>query len=200
MTKTIAITGDKGGIGKSTMSALLAQWFTYNNYSVNILDADPNRTIATWIDKCQQQNYNFCLTNNPDLHIIDTAGTSGSSLIKYVKNADLIIIPFQPHVADLEVVIGWFLSIKEELQNKVIFLPNRKEGTNEQKEGLNQIINIIKEEGRGLLLNGIANRPAIYPTILNGLSNNYFANLKDQKSLEETNTNFSVIKELLFGK
>ena len=200
MTKTIAITGDKGGIGKSTMSALLAQWFTYNNYSVNILDADPNRTIATWVDKCQQQNYDFCLTNNPDLSIIDTAGTSGSSLIKYVKNADLIIIPFQPHVADLEVVIGWFLSIREDLQNKVIFLPNRKEGTNEQKEGLNQIINIIKEEKRGLLLNGIANRPAIYPTILNGLSNNYFASLKDQKALEETNTNFNVIREILFGK
>lgn len=200
MTKAIAITGDKGGIGKSTMSALLAQWFTYNNYSVNILDADPNRTIATWVDKCQQQDYDFCLTNNPDLSIIDTAGTSGSSLIKYVKNADLIIIPFQPHVADLEVVIGWFLSIKEELQNKVVFLPNRKEGTNEQKEGLNQIINILKEEGRGLLLSGIANRPAIYPTILNGLSANYFASLKDKKSLEEINTNFSVIKEILFGK
>ena len=90
--------------------------------------------------------------------------------------------------------------IKEELQNKVVFLPNRKEGTNEQKEGLNQIINIIKEEGRGLLLSGIANRPAIYPTILNGLSANYFASLKDQKALEEINTNFSVIKEILFGK
>lgn len=200
MTKTIAITGDKGGIGKSTISALLAQWFAYNNYSVNILDADPNRTIATWIDKCKEQNYNFCVLNNPDILIVDTAGTSGSSLVKYVKDADLIIVPFQPHIADLEVVIGWFLSIKETLQDKVIFLPNRKENTNEQKEGLNQVINLIKEEKRGLLLGGIANRPAIYPTILNGLSANYFTSLKDQKVLEETNTNFSVIKKILLGK
>jgi chromosome partitioning protein len=135
MTKSIAVTGDKGGMGKSTISALLAQWFDYNSYSVNILDADPNRTIATWIDKCKEQNYDFCFINNPDLLIIDTAGTSGSSLIKYVKSADLIIVPFQPHVADLEVIIGWFLSIKETLQKKVILLPNRKDNANEQKKG-----------------------------------------------------------------
>lgn len=200
MTKTIAITGDKGGVGKSTISALLAQWFCYNDYKVNILDADPNRTVATWLDKCKEQNYDFCTLKNPDLLIIDTAGTSGSSLIKYVKDADLIIVPFQPHIADLEVVIGWFLSIKESLQNKVLFLPNRKEGTNEQKEGLAQIIELIKSEERGLLLNGIVNRPAIYSTVLNGLIKNYFTLLKDEKANEEINTNFNIIKELLFGK
>ena len=51
-----------------------------------------------------------------------------------------------------------------------------------------------------MLRSGITNRPAIYPTILNGLSANYFASLKYQKALEEVNTNFSVIKEVLFGK
>lgn len=200
MTKTIAITGDKGGVGKSTISALLAQWFCYNDYKVNILDADPNRTVATWLDKCKEQSYNFCTLDNPELLIIDTAGTSGSSLIKYVKDADLIIVPFQPHIADLEVVIGWFLSIKESLQSKVLFLPNRKENTNEQKEGLAQVIELIQSEGHGLLLGGLANRPAIYSTVLNGLAQNYFATLKDVKTHEEINTNFSIIKELLFGK
>lgn len=200
MTKTIAITGDKGGVGKSTISALLAQWFCYNDYKINILDADPNRTVATWLDKCKEQSYNFCTLDNTELLIIDTAGTSGSSLIKYVKDADLIIVPFQPHIADLEVVIGWFLSIKESLQSKVLFLPNRKENTNEQKEGLAQVIELIQSEGQGLLLGGLANRPAIYSTVLNGLAQNYFATLKDVKTHEEINTNFSIIKELLFGK
>lgn len=200
MTKTIAITGDKGGVGKSTMSALLTQWFAYQNYKVNILDADPNRTVATWVDKCKEQNYSFCSLTNPDLLIIDTAGTSGSSLIRHVKDADLIIVPFQPHIADLEVVIGWFLSIKDTLQNKVAFLPNRKEGTNEQKEGLEQIIEVIQSEGRGLLLSGIANRPAIYSKALNGINQNYFSYLKDKKAIEEIDTNFNIIKEILFGK
>ena len=142
--KKIAITGDKGGVGKSTVSALLAQWFAFKNYTVNILDADPNRTIYTWLEKCQNNNYKFCIEVNPNILIIDTAGTSGSSLIKYVREADIIVVPFQPHIADLEIVVGWFLSINDTLQKKVMFIPNRKEGTNEQKEGISQISKIIQ--------------------------------------------------------
>ncbi len=199
--KTIAITGDKGGVGKSTISALLAQWFEHQKYRVSVLDADPNRTIYTWIEKCRNKGYEFCAAEkNADLLIIDTAGTSGSSLIRYVREADLIIVPFQPHIADLEIVVGWFLSINESLQKKAVFIPNRKEGTNEQREGILQISQIIKTQDRGLLLSGFANRPAIYPTILNALTQNYFSILKDVKTKEEINSNFSILKELLYGK
>ena len=114
--KTIAVTGDKGGVGKSTVAGLLAQWFEFKNYTVNILDADPNRTIYTWLEKCKVNNYDFCNTKEPNLLVIDTAGTAGSSLIRYVREADIIVVPFQPHIADLEIVIGWFLSINESLQ------------------------------------------------------------------------------------
>lgn len=124
--KTIAVTGDKGGVGKSTVAGLLAQWFEFKNYTVNILDADPNRTIYTWLEKCKGNNYDFCNTKEPNLLVIDTAGTAGSSLIRYVREADIIVVPFQPHIADLEIVIGWFLSINESLQKRVVFIPNRK--------------------------------------------------------------------------
>ena len=66
--------------------------------------------------------------------------------------------------------------------------------------GVRKISKIIKEEGRGLLLHGIANRPAIYPTILNALSQNYFSSLKDAKVLEEIANNFLTLKEILYGK
>jgi cellulose biosynthesis protein BcsQ len=197
--KTIAITGDKGGVGKSTISGLLAQWFEYKNYTVNILDADPNRTISTWLEKCKNNNYDFCTTKDSEVLLIDTAGTAGSSLIRYVREANAIIVPFQPHIADLEIVIGWFLSINEALQEKVIFIPNRKEGTNEQKEGILQISKIIQEQGRGILLNGLSNRPAVYPNLLNGLTENYFHSLKDKKAIEEINNDFSVIQKILYG-
>jgi len=197
--KKIAITGDKGGVGKSTIAGLLAQWFKYQNYSVNMLDADPNRTIYTWLEKCKDSDYNFCTEKNPDLLIIDTAGTTGASLIKYVREADIIIVPFQPHIADLEIVVGWFLSVNETLQQKTIFIPNRKEGTNEQKEGIQQIKNIIQDQGRGLLLEGITNRPAIYPSLLNALSTNYFRTLKDNRVFKEIEKTFSEIETLLYG-
>ena len=198
--KTIAVTGDKGGVGKSTIAGLLVQWFKSKNYTVNILDADPNRTIYTWLEKCKNNNYEFCSTKEANLLVIDTAGTAGSSLIRYVKDADIIIIPFQPHIADLEIVIGWFLSINESLQKRVVFIPNRKEGTNEQKEGISQVSKIITEQKRGFLLEGLSNRPAVYPTLLNALSENYFTTLKDKKVFDEIHNNFSVIQELLYGK
>lgn len=198
--KTIAVTGDKGGVGKSTIAGLLVQWFKFKNYTVNILDADPNRTIYTWLEKCKNNNYDFCNTKETDLLVIDTAGTAGSSLIKYVKDADIIIIPFQPHIADLEIVIGWFLSVNDSLQKRVVFIPNRKEGTNEQKEGVSQVSKIIKQQGRGILLDGLSNRPAVYPTLLNALCENYFTTLKDKKVFDEINNNFLVIHELLYGK
>lgn len=198
--KTIAVTGDKGGVGKSTIAGLLVQWFKSKNYTVNILDADPNRTIYTWLEKCKNNNYEFCSTKEANLLVIDTAGTAGSSLIRYVKDADIIIIPFQPHIADLEIVIGWFLSINESLQKRVVFIPNRKEGTNEQKEGISQVSKIITEQQKGFLLEGLSNRPAVYPTLLNALSENYFTTLKDKKVFDEIHNNFSVIQELLYGK
>lgn len=197
--KKIAITGDKGGVGKSTIAALLAQWFKYKNYSVDMLDADPNRTIYTWLEKCKNNDYDFCTAKNPDLLIIDTAGTSGASLIKYVRESDVIIVPFQPHIADLEIVVGWFLSINETLQQKTVFIPNRTVGTNEQKEGVLQITNIIKTQGRGVLLRGISNRPAIYPSLLNALSTNYFITLKDARVIKEIEETFFEIQKILYG-
>ena len=84
------------------------------------------------------------------------------------------------------------------LQEKVIFFPNRKENTNEQKEGIQQLDNVINEEKQGLLLSGLYNRPAIYPAILNGLSKNYFETLKNKKAIDEITNNFTVIKKVRF--
>jgi cellulose biosynthesis protein BcsQ len=98
--KLIAITGDKGGVGKSTITALTAEWLLHHNYPVTIIDADPNQTTQTWIDKCVEKGRN--INTGKLITIVDTAGTSGSSLSKYIRNADLILVPFKPHVADLK--------------------------------------------------------------------------------------------------
>src|ERR1700730_16213377 len=93
----IAFTGDKGGVGKSTLAILLAEWLTKKGLHVNIVDADPNQTAQTCVDKCQEQGYRISTPSAP-VTIVDTAGTSGSSLQRYIRQADLIIVPFQPHV------------------------------------------------------------------------------------------------------
>jgi cellulose biosynthesis protein BcsQ len=173
MSKLIALTGDKGGVGKSTLAILLAEWLVNKGKTVQVIDADPNQTSQTCIEKCSEQGYGISTPDAPTL-IVDTAGTSGASLQKYIRQADSILVPFQPHVADLEAVVGWFLSLNATLQQRVIFVPNRLAHTKEQREGLAQLQNVLGEQRRGKLAPGLTNRPAVYPPLFNGRKENFF--------------------------
>ncbi len=192
----IAVTGDKGGVGKSTLVALLAEWLLHQGRSVHIIDTDPNQTTQTWIDKCAGFGRTVSY-KNAAITIVDTAGTSGSSLTKYIRHADLILVPFKPHVADLEVVVGWFLSLKESLQSRVFFVPNMLSNTKEQRTGVAEIEAVIKEETRGQLLSGLSERKAVYPPLLNGSKDNFFATNIDKKTREETQKLFTGITQFL---
>ena len=181
----IAVTGDKGGVGKSTIAALLAEWLLASGLSIRIIDTDPNQTTQTWVDKCAGFGRTIS-TPNANIIIVDTAGTSGSSLTKYIRHADSILVPFKPHVADLEVVVGWFLSLKESLQSKVLFIPNMLSNTKEQRAGVAELESIIMDETRGQLLPGLMERKAVYPPILNGSAKNFFDTSIDYKTRDET--------------
>jgi chromosome partitioning protein len=193
--KLIAITGDKGGVGKSTLTALTSEWLLHNNYQVTIIDADPNQSTQTWIDKCGEHGRN--INSGKLITIVDTAGTSGSSLSKYIRNADLILVPFKAHVADLEVIVAWFLSLKESLQERIFFIPNMVSNTKEQRLGIQELENVINAEGRGKILPSLAERKAVYPILLNGNSTNFFDTKLDVKTKLETTQLFQTILQLL---
>lgn len=192
----IAVTGDKGGVGKSTIAALLAEWLLHQGRSVQIIDTDPNQSTQTWVDKCAGFGRTIS-SSDAAITIVDTAGTSGSSLTKYIRHADLILVPFKPHVADLEVVVGWFLSLKESLQERVFFIPNMLSNTKEQRAGVGEIENIIEEEKRGQLLLGLSERKAVYPPLLNGSKDNFFSTNIDYKTKDETQALFTQITRLI---
>ena len=192
----IAVTGDKGGVGKSTITALLTEWLTHHNHTVKVIDADPNQSTRTWLDKCEKAGRSVS-SEQATFTVVDTAGTSGSSLIKYIRAAHVILVPFKPHVADLEVVAGWFFSLKEALQERVMFIPNMLSRTKEQKAGFGELDQIIKEEGRGTLLPGLTERKAVYPALLNGSNQNFFAGKLDTNTRKETDALFSQILSTL---
>jgi cellulose biosynthesis protein BcsQ len=188
----IVFTGDKGGVGKSTLAVLMTEWLLSQGTKVQLVDADPNQTAKIWAEKCESQGYRVSTPDAP-VTIADTAGTSGASLNKYIRQADIIVVPFQPHVADLETVVGWFLSINEELQERVVFVPNRLTHTKEQRDGLEELRKILKEAGQGRLAPGLADRPAVYPPLLNGRKENFFNLRLDEKAKQEVGATFRSI-------
>lgn len=188
----IVFTGDKGGVGKSTLAVLMTEWFLSQSKKVHLVDADPNQTSKTWAEKCEALGYKVNVPESP-VTIVDTAGTSGSSLNQYIRRADIIVVPFQPHVADLETVVSWFLSINAELQRRVVFVPNRLANTKEQRDGLQELRKVLKEEGRGRMAPGLSNRPAIYPPLLNGRKDNFFTLPLDEKVKKEVQATFASI-------
>jgi hypothetical protein len=76
-------------------------------------------------------------------------------------------------VADLEVIVAWFLSLKETLQERVFFVPNMLSNTKEQRSGVKEIETIILEENRGKLLSRLRERKAVYPKLPNNKVENY---------------------------
>jgi len=167
--KLIAISGDKGGVGKSSLTALLSEWMLYRDRKIKVVDADPNQTTQTWVDKCSEMGR----------EISD-------------RKADI-----KPHVADLEVVIGWFLSVKTSIQEKVAFVPNMVSKTREQATGVEEAKKIVKDEGTGRILSGLAERKAVYPPVLNGSLTNFFDSKLDQNTRKETELLFTEIDKIL---
>lgn len=170
--KTIVITSDKGGVGKSTIAALIIEWLNFNCIKVNLIDADPIQSTRTWANNCKSDGRDVVCTDGQYL-IIDTAGTSGAGL-SWIQKCDIIVAPFQSHYADVKTILDWFYSINNKLQQKVMFVPNRYQKTNEHKDGVAHVHKAIQSENAGVLLSHLSNRPAIYGTILNGSSLNFF--------------------------
>jgi cellulose biosynthesis protein BcsQ len=168
----IAITNEKGGTGKSTIACLLVEWLNYKKQKVQLIDTDPIQTSQTWANNCREEGRQVS-TNPATYQIIDTAGSSGSALT-WLAQADLILVPFRPHYADLQTTTTWFTSLKPDWQAKIIFIPNHWQNTKEQRQGLTELKEVIAEEKHGWITPPLFNRPALYGTLLNGSKDNFF--------------------------
>ena len=170
----ITLTNEKGGTGKSTLTCLLVEYLNHLHKKVQLIDTDPIQTSQTWANNCKQEGRQVSQTP-ATYQIIDTAGSSGSSLT-WLAQADLILVPFRPHYADLQTAITWFTSLKPDWQAKIIFIPNHWQNTKEQRQGLAELKEIIEEEKHGKITNPLTNRPALYGILLNGSKTNFFKN------------------------
>ncbi len=115
--KTIAVIGQKGGSGKTTISLGLAVQAVKAGRRVAVVDLDPQATAANWGDRrddkespavvsCQASRLSQVLetanVQGVQIVIIDTPGKSSDAAHQAAKKSDLVLLPIQPHLFDIE--------------------------------------------------------------------------------------------------
>lgn len=115
-TKIIAVVGQKGGTGKTNLTENLAVAAIHARQTVAIIDLDPQTSATNWADRreaeaptvvsCQVGRLRFVLdeakANYVDLVILDTPGKNAEATIEAAKASDLVLIPIQPNINDIE--------------------------------------------------------------------------------------------------
>ena len=113
---TIAIVGQKGGTGKTTLAENLAVAATNARRKVAVIDLDPQTTATNWGDRrktetptvvsCQVARLRFVLSetqkNGVDMLFLDSPGKNAEATLEAAKAADLVLIPIQPLINDIE--------------------------------------------------------------------------------------------------
>ncbi len=113
---TIAIVGQKGGTGKTTISENLAVAATRARRTAVILDLDPQVTATNWGDRrkgeaptvvsCQVARLRFVLAeaqkNGVEVAFLDGPAKNSEATLEASRVANLILIPVQPTINDIE--------------------------------------------------------------------------------------------------
>lgn len=113
---TIVFVSPKGGAGKTTATLVLATQLA-KKVKVTVIDADPNRPIATWA-KGNNAPENFHVISDVDedniadrideaaaetpFVIVDLEGTAAKIVVMAVGRADFVIVPTQGSQLDAE--------------------------------------------------------------------------------------------------
>lgn len=111
----ITIANMKGGVGKTTLSLLLATELALEGYRVAMLDCDFNQHGAAFAEKAEIPNFSVIANVDEDtvlptlreakathdLVVIDLPGVSSTLALKAFQRSTLVLIPSRPSLPDL---------------------------------------------------------------------------------------------------
>ncbi len=130
MSHIIAVSSSKGGPGKTTTVASLADCWALSGYQVALIDSDPNKNLTKWYEKqvfaeafqkielkTQGDEEKIIedaenLATNHDIVLIDVAGVKSKSLLYAAGISDLVIVPAQPSEDDIDEALNTIEAVK----------------------------------------------------------------------------------------
>ena len=141
MGKIIAFSNQKGGSGKTTVSANLAVLWANSGYKVAVIDADAQKSLTYWLTARKKyygdestgiESYLFDARNlledlklikrKYDLLIIDSPPAITFETVQIIKSSDYIYVPVQPSPLDLMATIPFLNIVKEEGKKATVIL------------------------------------------------------------------------------
>jgi len=143
MGKIIAFSNQKGGSGKSTLTANLAVLWCNSGYKVAVVDADAQKSLTHWLDARKKYygedhtgltSFNFDIRNlvdeiksikkKYDFILIDSPPSITFETIQIIKSSDRLFVPVQPSPIDLMATLP-FLEVAKQERKKPIIIINR---------------------------------------------------------------------------
>ena len=104
----ITVTGNKGGVGKSTTAVHLATFFSDRGKTL-LVDGDPNRTAIKWAERgslpfeVADERQAVKMARSVEHVIFDTpARPESDDLNELAKGCDLLVLPTTPDLVSLE--------------------------------------------------------------------------------------------------
>ena len=141
MGKIISFSNQKGGSGKTTLSANLAVLWSNSGYKVAVIDADAQNSLTYWLEARKKYYgeddigitpYNFDVRNLKEeikqikrkynFIIIDSPPSITFDTIQIIKASDRVFVPVQPSPLDLMATVPFINLVKQEKKNPIIFL------------------------------------------------------------------------------
>ena len=141
MGKVISFSNQKGGSGKTTLSANLAVLWSNSGYKVAVIDADAQNSLTYWLEARKKYygeddmgitSYNFDVLNLKEeikqikskynFIIIDSPPSITFDTIQIIKASDRVFVPVQPSPLDIMATVPFLKLVKQEKKNPIIFL------------------------------------------------------------------------------